>query len=314
VTGANTKGSGPNGAASIIEEFADRSDISARSTLVTVFGDTIAPAGGAIWLSDLFELLAPFGFSERLLRTSMSRLTASGWCEASREGRRSRYALTPDAAAETAEADRRIYTMPDPAWDGDWTLVLVEGDPEPNLRWNGFARLGSGLWGLPHDEAGHYLRIVKRLRLDDRYPTATARFADVGRLIDGGRLTSGFELDELIAGYDSFLKRYRPLRQQPLARLGPADAFAVRTMIVHDLRRLRLRDPDLPSALLPDPWSGRQAFEVASAIYRHVEAQAWTWAGHAAKLAIVDHDQRVAARFVEPDGSSETSSFQESGN
>jgi DNA-binding transcriptional regulator PaaX len=69
---------------------------------------------------------------------------------------------------------------------------------------------------------------------------------------------------------------------------------------------LRLRDPDLPSALLPDPWSGRQAFELAAAIYGNVEGQAWAWAQQTAKLPVADLDRRVAARFAKPDRSSRT--------
>jgi phenylacetic acid degradation operon negative regulatory protein len=46
----------------------------ARSLLVTVFGDSVAPHGGRAWLGSLIGLLAPFGISERLVRTSVYRL------------------------------------------------------------------------------------------------------------------------------------------------------------------------------------------------------------------------------------------------
>lgn len=69
-------------------------DISARSALVTILGDTIAPLGGAAWLADVITLAEPFGFSERLIRTSMFRLAAEGWVVSERHGRRSRYGLT----------------------------------------------------------------------------------------------------------------------------------------------------------------------------------------------------------------------------
>ena len=34
--------------------------------MVTVWGDAIAPHGGAVWLSGLIRLLAPLGLNERL--------------------------------------------------------------------------------------------------------------------------------------------------------------------------------------------------------------------------------------------------------
>src|SRR5207302_3499292 len=46
----------------------------ARSLIVTVWGDTIAPHGGSVWLSGLIRLLAPFDINERLTRTSVYRL------------------------------------------------------------------------------------------------------------------------------------------------------------------------------------------------------------------------------------------------
>jgi phenylacetic acid degradation operon negative regulatory protein len=42
-----------------------------KSLVMTIFGDSIAPHGGTIWLGSLIELLAPFGVSARLLRTSV---------------------------------------------------------------------------------------------------------------------------------------------------------------------------------------------------------------------------------------------------
>ncbi|MYL04319.1 MAG: hypothetical protein F4011_09090 [Acidimicrobiaceae bacterium] len=71
-----------------------QTDISARSLLVTVLGDSVLPVTETLWLSGLFELAAPFGFSERLVRTSMFRLVSEGWVSNERVGRRSRYSLT----------------------------------------------------------------------------------------------------------------------------------------------------------------------------------------------------------------------------
>jgi phenylacetic acid degradation operon negative regulatory protein len=47
----------------------------AKSLLVTVWGDAIAPHGAGIWLGSLIQLVAPLGLNERLVRTSVLRLT-----------------------------------------------------------------------------------------------------------------------------------------------------------------------------------------------------------------------------------------------
>src|SRR5512144_1193638 len=66
----------------------------ATSLIITVWGDAIAPHGGAVMLSGLIELFEPFGINERLVRTSVFRLAREGWIVAKPMGRRSLYRLT----------------------------------------------------------------------------------------------------------------------------------------------------------------------------------------------------------------------------
>src|SRR5690349_87804 len=58
----------------------------ARSLIVTVWGDALAPHGGEAWLAGLIRLLAPFGINERLTRTSVFRLARDGWLEGETHG------------------------------------------------------------------------------------------------------------------------------------------------------------------------------------------------------------------------------------
>ena len=48
----------------------------------------------------------------------------------------------------------------------------------------------------------------------------------------------------------------------------------MRSLLIHAYRRLQLHDPLLPVELLPDPWPGSDAYEVARAIYMRVAMQA----------------------------------------
>jgi phenylacetic acid degradation operon negative regulatory protein len=98
----------------------------AKSLVVTVWGDSIAPHGGAVWLSGLIGLLAPFGINERLVRTSVYRLAQEGWLSARQDGRRSLYRLTSQGQRRFEHAYRRIYAPPatDP-WDGDWFAKVL---------------------------------------------------------------------------------------------------------------------------------------------------------------------------------------------
>lgn len=279
------------------------SDISARSAIVTILGDTVAPLGGTLWLSDLIALAEPFGFSERLVRTSMFRLAAEGWVENERVGRRSRYALTPYGLDEIATAEERIYRRRGRSWDGQWTLVFLPDDADGaeelsrHLRWRGFAQMADGVQARPNDDVAATRRLFERLQLDIHPPMAAARFDGSAPVAASAPFRSDSGLADAEDGYRRFVNRYRWTVDAGLDRLPPADAFALRTMLVHDLRRARLRDPELPPALLPDDWVGHRAVELAGSVYRTVSDDAWSFVTDLTDLAI-DHDEtRLHLRF-----------------
>ena len=60
----------------------------AKSLIVTVWGDALAPHGGGVWLAGLIRLMAPFGINDRLVRTSVFRLARDGWLTARTTGAR----------------------------------------------------------------------------------------------------------------------------------------------------------------------------------------------------------------------------------
>ena len=60
----------------------------AKSLVVTVFGDSILPHGGTVWVGSLIRLLGPFGINERGVRTAVQRLTVEGWLSSRSVGRR----------------------------------------------------------------------------------------------------------------------------------------------------------------------------------------------------------------------------------
>jgi phenylacetic acid degradation operon negative regulatory protein len=45
----------------------------------------------------------------------------------------------------------------------------------------------------------------------------------------------------------------------------------VRTLLIHEYRRILLRDPNLPDELLPPAWSGLEARQLCQALYQEVK-------------------------------------------
>jgi phenylacetic acid degradation operon negative regulatory protein len=256
-----------------------------KSLVMTIFGDAIAPHGGTVWLGSLIELLAPLGVNDRLLRTSVFRLAQEGWLVANRDRRRSSYSILPQALPRFERANRRIYAPLEVQWDGNWTLLLAGGQLDAPLRaalrkelvWEGYSMVSPGVFGHPAGDREVLQDILLRLGAANKLFTCSATALQG---VDGRPLPDlvgeGWDLSGVIAGYQQFIDQFEPLLALPLAgaELAPEQAFVIRTLLIHAYRRVQLHDPMLPVELLPDPWPGARAYELARTLYRAIAAAA----------------------------------------
>lgn len=276
----------------IIETVIAETKPRSKSLIVTVYGDALLPRGGEIWLGALTRLVEPFGLGDRAVRTAVFRLVQDGILMATREGRRSYYALTETGRRHFDMAQRRIYAAGDPPWDGNWTLAIAAGPLEAGERaalrrefgWQGFAEAASGVFIHPGEPGDQPARTLAALGLADRVVLFAARATGAPNGALGGLARASWDMDAIDAAYRAFLTAFRPLAAV-LKRAPPPDpatAFLIRTLLIHEYRRALLKDPSLPRALLPANWSGAQAGEVARTVYRAV---AWPAASHVEAIA-----------------------------
>ena len=256
--------------------------LKAKSLMVTVWGDAIAPHGGSVWLSGLIRLLEPLGINERLTRTSVYRLSREGWLASRQDGRRSLYRLTPHGLRRFENAYRRIYAMPAECWDGSWEMVLVppaaideaaRQELRKELWWEGFGVIGPGLFVRPA-HAGHQAALadITRALKVDRHVAVL-----VGHDVPGAatRPLRGFvrdcwDIDGLAAEYHAFIRRFETVIRafRDHAYPDPEHCFVVRTLLIHAYRRVTLHDPQLPVALLPAGWPAPAAYALCRDFYR----------------------------------------------
>lgn len=270
-----------------IQDCLAQEDLRAKSVIATVFGDAIAPRGGRIWLKALVELLAPFGINERLVRTSVFRLAAEGWLEAERHGRLSAYRLTDSGWRRFHGASRRIYAPPRSEWPDHWTLVLFSpaGLDAPQrtalrheLQWLGFVAVSGGVLAHPAAEPELLAEALERLGLASAVNVLQARDAalpGVPALAHG--LREAWALEPVAAAYRRFIERFsraHELLRQRRRPPGAEQAFVMRTLLIHQFRRVLLDDPRLPPALLGDDWPGAQAYALCAGLYRQLQAGA----------------------------------------
>ena len=250
----------------------------AGSLIVTIFGDSIMPRGGAVALSGLIRLAVPFGLNERLVRTAAARLAQEGWVEARRHGKRSEYRLSKVGRERFADATMRIYGGPSTNWTGRWTLVVLPAMPAADrqrlrkeLVWQGFGELSNGVFAHPEAEANEVALRTSAPPLPANTLVFDASLAD--HLTPGALVGLGWDLADLGKRYRRFVQRFEralgALRRMPIE---PTAAFMVRTLLIHEYRRLHLRDPLLPQRLLPANWPGTRAAVLCREIYVHVFA------------------------------------------
>lgn len=248
----------------------------ANSLLITIYGDAIAPRNQAVWLGSLITLMELFGLSSRLVRTSAFRLTADDWFTATPIGRRSFYGLSETGLQRVQHADRRIYEFDLPAWDGHWTLALVDlkmrASARQHLRrellWEGFGQVLPNLYAHPHADPLSLKEILKAADAEDQVAVLRASSIEgYSRKPLQAIMRDTFKLMEVELAWKQFMARFAPVVDY-LADLSQAEAFFVRTLLIHEYRRVLLRDPNLPEALLPTNWPGIQARALCETLYR----------------------------------------------
>ena len=266
----------------LVDEFRSRPTLRAGSLITTVFGDAITPRGGTVWLGSLIRVMADFGISERLVRTSVFRLVKDGWLTSDQIGRRSYYSLTKEGRERFDQATNRIYGTPTPQWHGEWCLLLLSmlaTDAKEKIRkefgWLGFGPMSANVLAHPAPDMAELEVTLNRLGVTDSVVVMRGNTVKSEHAMR--ELTrSCWNLDDIDARYQAFTERFRPLMRALSGTKGLTDqsAFLVRTLLIQEYRKVLLRDPQLPVELLPAEWHGAAAYQLCRNLYRNVYAGA----------------------------------------
>jgi phenylacetic acid degradation operon negative regulatory protein len=267
-----------------LERFRQKSRIQAGSLITTVFGDAILPRGGRVSLGSMIQLLQPLGVNERLVRTAVYRLVKDEWLQSEALGRKTDYMLTPSGRSRFDDASRQIYAADIPGWDRRWRLILVVGELDIRLReqlrralfWHGFGETATGSFVHPTADLEKVMESLVSEGLQAVLAHLVPMVAINARAShcasDAEMVQKAWKLDDLARHYEGFLQKYQPicdaLRTQGQADVSEESAFLVRTLLIHDVRRLLLRDPQLPEGLLPVGWPGSSARHLCRDLYR----------------------------------------------
>ena len=298
-----------------IDAFCRQRRVQASSLIVTIFGDAVLPRGGRVWLGSLIHLLEPMQLNERLVRTSVFRLVKDGWLSAETVGRRANYALTPWGRRRFEEASSQIYAAQAPVWDKRWRMMLVVGELSTRQReqlrrtlfWKGFGLIGPNCFIHPGVQLGEVIDALSaeglQALLPQLVPMMAEDFQSAPAASDVDLVTRAWDLSALGQSYAEFVAMYAPIlaHAQAVSVADDKQAFLLRMLLIHDYRRLLLRDPELPDALLPSDWSGRQARALCKELYKQIEAASELYLDKTLQLAdgpMLARDSGVGERFV----------------
>lgn len=251
------------------------------SIVMTFFGDMVLPRGGSIGLPTLLSLFHAMDVGSGTVRTALSRLSADGWVERTRIGRNAYYCLSSRGMVLSRDAEPRIY--------GTFSFKT-----QRKLR---LAVASASVRSLVGDEA-----VLVATRMREAGYTAFAPGAWLG--VDDGTLPDGifgldvdgsqvamqclaayFSLDDLDRSYLRFEKIFSPLakmctdpaEQKGVFHQDGLSAVVARTLLIHEYRRIALRDPHLPEALMPSDWVGYRAQTLCATIYRALLPASEAW-------------------------------------
>ncbi|MWA02919.1 PaaX family transcriptional regulator [Actinomadura sp. LD22] len=238
---------------------------SAQSLLLTVLGEFVWPARDEVWTATLLRVLGAAGLGPSTTRQALSRAGARGWLESSRTGREVRWRLTAAGEELMASGFERVRSLtrePVP-WDGRWFVLAVSVPHERTairrrlarrLVWAGFGSPAPGLWVSPHAEReAEVTALLDQLELRDQAISVVGPLAMAGMSAEE-TVHRAWDVGDLVTRYESLLAEhadYEPGEGEDLlvSHIGVVDAW----------QHLPYLDPQLPDALLPQPWPGRTA-------------------------------------------------------
>ncbi|MCF6215782.1 MAG: phenylacetic acid degradation operon negative regulatory protein PaaX [Emcibacter sp.] len=266
----------------LIEDFQNQQPLRVGSLIITVYGDLIALRGGSVWLGSLINLLEPLGINSRHIRTAVSRLNKDNWISPRQIGRKSYYSLTNSGRQRFQNATPQIYAGPRSDWHKRWTIVILPDDKNINkdlvikeLGWLGFGKINKGILAHPMPDMQPLEQTLTALGIREdviildqaSHDLSAATALDV-------MVKTCWNMAELSEKYQIFLEKYRPVLQY-LSSLNmsqnapPAnECLLIRILMVHEYRKILLRDPRLPDMLMPDHWEGTAAYELCRDIYQ----------------------------------------------
>ena len=194
--------------------------------------------------------------------------------------------MTASGRRRFEQAAEHIYDSSTALWDRRWRLILTVGEIAAKQReqlrralfWQGFGLLSPTCFIHPSVDLSAAFDALTAEGLEDLLPALMPLLAADTELNNSASqadlVRQAWDLEELASAYENFVACYQPmlkvLRTRTADESEDEHAFLLRTLLIHNYRRLLLRDPGLPDVLLPKGWPGQKARTLCKEMYLHL--------------------------------------------
>jgi phenylacetic acid degradation operon negative regulatory protein len=224
----------PHSFENIVQELTGCGNSRTWSILVTIFGDLAQNYEDEISGSLLLALTQLIGIKPQAMRVALHRLRRDGWIVTEKSGRTSKHRLSEFGLNQSVTASPRIYAQTAKVPD-TWHVLIANPETkidDKTLVMHGYRSILSGVYigaGAGPEDIVDFLVVNGNLSSVPEW--LQDLIADVATVDDHSRLKRSLGVVEsaLENGYTPTI----------------IETAVIRTLIVHDWRRIVLRQPDL---------------------------------------------------------------------
>jgi len=240
----------------IVQELTNCGNSRTWSILVTIFGDLAQNPGDKISGVLLSTLTQQIGIKPQAMRVALHRLRRDGWIITEKSGRTSKHRLSEYGLNQSVIASPQIYDQYAKTPE-TWHVLIANPEAsvdEKSLITRGYRRVLIGVYigsgAEPHDLTDFLILEGNLSSIPEWLRTSIA---------DTAAVDDHFRLNRNLGVVRSALENgYTPT---------PIETAVIRTLIVHDWRRIVLRQPDLSMELLPQS----PAYQCRSKVWKLLE-------------------------------------------
>lgn len=230
------------------------------SVIVTIFGELARNPDDEISGALLSRLTELMGIRPEAMRVALHRLRKDGWIESRKIGRSSNYSLSLKSFEESTRARVRIYASKREI-PIDWHILVAQPMSQADRAPSEGILLEQGYVAVSQ---GTYLGIGKPAKFDD-YIILKGTISHVPDWLKNANAEP-----DIAKGYVDLEAALLTIANQSV-QYSNLETAALRVLIVHNWRRLLLRQPDLPEHFFPDGWRENACRQLVAGLLKQLQ-------------------------------------------